>query len=206
MRIRSYYSDSEIIPNLYTFGNEWQLTDGSEYKGLYHKYKSTGEIYTEAVWNQRSSVSLSEYKELPASVKLYRKLKSDIQIGTATINPLVAYTPTPQEYSVGYITRYFLKKCNEDLIYEVDVTQYTNQLTSVIDSHLYISAAITWFITGETVDVTTNNVKTRGVISKNRQSIRNTENQMPGITRLLKNLLQYYTDTDYVVPRDINKN
>ena len=88
MRIRSYYSDSEIIPNLYTFGKEWQLTDGSEYKGLYHKYKSTGEIYTEAVWNQRSSVSLSEYKELSASIKLYRKLKSDIQIGT-TIGAII---------------------------------------------------------------------------------------------------------------------
>ena len=36
-RIKTYYNDSEIVTDLYTFGKEWQLQNGAEYIGLYHK-------------------------------------------------------------------------------------------------------------------------------------------------------------------------
>jgi hypothetical protein len=205
MRIRSYYSDNEILTSLYTFGKEWQLPDGIEYKGLYHKYIPTGEVYTEGTWNRNKSVKLTEYIEIPEYSKLYRKIKSDIKIGTESPVPIVSFKPTLQDYSTGYINRYFLKRVNNDLIYEVDDIQYYDQLSNVIDLHLYTGAIVKWFITGETTDTTSGVAIVPGVITKNKQAIREAEKQISGISKLVTNLLQYYEDTDYVVPKDINE-
>ncbi len=205
MRIRSYYSDNEIIPNLYTFGKEWQNPDGTEYVGLYHKYITTDEIYTEPTWNQNKSVKLSEYTEIPPAVKLYKKLNSNIVIGTQTITALFSFKPTLQDYSTGYITRYFLKKVNEDVIYEVDDIHYFDHLSNVIDVHLYNGTAVTWYITGDTTDTINGTTTIPGVITKNRQAIKDAEKDVPGISKLITNLLEYYEDTDYVVPKDINE-
>lgn len=206
MRIRSYYSDNEIIPNLYTFGKEWQTPDGTEYIGLYHKYITTDEIYTEPTWDQNKSVELLEYTEIPPEVKLYKNLmNSNVIIGTQTITALTSFKPTQENYSDGYITRYFLKKVNEDLIYEVDDIQYFDQLRNVIDVHLYDGAAVKWYITGETVDTVNGSTTTLGVITKNRKAIKDAEPIVPGISKLITNLLEYYEDTTYVIPTDINE-
>ena len=38
MRLKVYYQPDEVEEYLYTFGNEWMLTDSKqEYKGAYHK-------------------------------------------------------------------------------------------------------------------------------------------------------------------------
>lgn len=206
MRIRSYYNENEIIPNLYTFGGEWQTTDGVEYKGLYHKYIPTDEVYTQSNWNRFTSVKLIKFKEIPADVKLYNKIKTDIQIGTQPVIPLLTYKPTPEDYTKGFITRYFLKKINENFIYEVDDIQYYDQLSNVIDLHLYSGAIVTWFISGETADVVNNNITTQGVITKNKLALKQAEKQIPGISKLITNVLQYYSDTEFVVPADINEN
>jgi hypothetical protein len=205
MRIRSYYSDNEILFNLYTTGKEWQLQDGTEYKGLYHKYITTNEVYTEGSWNRDTSVKLIEYKEIPAQVKIYNKLKPDIKIGTQSVNILFTVSPTLSDFTTGYITRYFLKKINEDYIYEVDDLQYYDQLSNVIDLHLYIGVSIKWYITGELIDTVNGSITVPGIITKNKQSLRDAEKQLPGISKLITNLSQYYTDTDYIVPKDINQ-
>ena len=205
MRIRSYYRENEIIPNLYTFGAEWQTPDGVEYKGLYHKYIPTNEVYTQSNWNRFTSVKLIEFKEIPESVKLYNKIKSDIEIGTQSIIPLLTYKPTSADYTKGFITRYFLKKVNENFIYEVDDIQYYDRLSNVIDLHLYSGAIVTWFIAGETVDVVNGNITTQGVVTKNKLALKQAETQIPGISKLIINVLQYYSDIDYIVPKDINE-
>lgn len=205
MRIRSYYNDNEILSNLYTFGGEWQTQDGVEYKGLYHKYIPTGEIYTEGKWNQNTSKKLVKLEKLSADAKIYRSLRPDIKIGTQTILPLFTYKPQPSDYTTGYITRYFLKKVNEDYIYEVDDIQYYDQLGNVIDLHLYTGAIVKWYISGETNDVVRGNVTTYGVINKNKKALKDAELQMPGISKLVTDVLQYYSDTDYIVPSDINE-
>ena len=205
MRIRSYYSDNEIIPNLYTFGKEWQRPDGTEYTGLYHKYITTDEIYTEPTWNQNKSIKLSEYSEISPTIKLYKKLNPNIKIGTQTITALVSFKPTQENYSTGYITRYFLKKVNEDLIYEVDDIQYFDQLSNIIDLRLYNGTSVNWYITGETTDTVNGTTTAPGVITKNRQAIKDAETLVPGISKLVTNLLEYYEDTEYIVPKDINE-
>jgi len=46
--------------------------------------------------------------------------------------------------------------------------------------------------------------KVPGVIELNTKEIQRMEQTLPGISKKLTNPLQYYTDTDFVVPRDIN--
>ena len=87
---------------------------------------------------------------------------------------------------------------------EIDSTQYEQYATGQIDSNIYTAVKLTWYIAGPIDDILTNNTKQFGIQSKNRQSILNVEKLMPGITTKLSNLLELYTDTDFVVPRDIN--
>ena len=80
MRQKQIYKESEITTDLYTWGEEWQTEDGVEYKGLYHKY-TTGEIYTQPVWNELSSKKLVKYQipDIPI-IALYKTLhKNKIQ-------------------------------------------------------------------------------------------------------------------------------
>jgi hypothetical protein len=75
----------------------------------------------------------------------------------------------------------------------------------VIDLHLYIGVSIKWYITGELIDTVNGSITVPGIITKNKQSLRDAEKQLPGISKLITNLSQYYTDTDYIVPKDINQ-
>ena len=62
-RIKLKYSKQETKNDLYTFGKEWQLEDGTEYVGTYHQYTTTNETYTESNWNATLSKPLFEYQD-----------------------------------------------------------------------------------------------------------------------------------------------
>ena len=201
MRIKITYSPDEITNNLYTFGKEWMTTANIEYIGLYHKY-STGEIYTGGTWNAKKSIELIPYED-PSALKFqYKKLKS---INTTYVTP----TPYQAENSIAtnlqQIQRYFLQRKNDlSNITEVDSTQFDLYVNQQIDNNLYTAVRITWHITGNIQDIIQNGSKQLGVLSKNRTALSVAEQRMPGISKKLSNLLEFYTDTDFVVPRDIN--
>lgn len=200
MRLKLFYSPEEITNNLYTFGKEWMTVDYTEYIGLYHTY-TTGEIYTEGVWNSSKSVKLIKYESIDTIKFQYQKLKN---INVNSVTP-IQYQPENSITNQEQIRRFFLQKRNElDNIIEIDAKQYELYLTSVIDRNLYNSVQLTWTVTGNVDDVIINNTKQLGVISKNRIALKTAEQQMPGISKKLDNLLELYTDTDFVVPRDIN--
>jgi hypothetical protein len=62
-----------------------------------------------------------------------------------------------------------------------------------------------WYITGNVRDVDNNPAIRLGIITKNSAQIKQAESLMPGLRNKLPNLLQYYTDTDFTVPKDINQ-
>ena len=72
MRQKAYYTRNEIIPDLYTIGKEYMLSDNTEYIGKYHKYITTGEIYTLSEWSDRFSKPLKVYKELDPKIVTYK--------------------------------------------------------------------------------------------------------------------------------------
>ena len=69
-RQKAYYTIDEITNNLYTTGSEWMLQNFTEYKGLYHTY-ITGEVYTQAKWNPKTSKKLSTERKKQGSLRYY---------------------------------------------------------------------------------------------------------------------------------------
>jgi hypothetical protein len=201
-RIKIRYSVAETRNNLYTYGGEWQTEDGVEYRGLYHQYTTTQETFTQPTWRPNISRRLVALKQQPELVKQYVQVQPNVDVNFQTPRP-VAIRITESQRKDGFIMRYFLKKINETVIIEVSQEQYTSYQNQRIDNNMYTAAALRWQITGPLQTVTVP-VKVTGVLDANRQSIKQIEKQIPGISSKLTNLTEFYSDTDYVVPRNIN--
>lgn len=199
-RLKLKYSKSEIVNDLYTFGNEWMTSDKQEYKGLYHRYTLTNETYTDATWNESTSKPLFPLVREPKIVQEYNNIKKIKSTYESIVTSPV--TITPADIKLGYIFRYFLKKINEPIYIEISKTQF-DDYQSKLDINLYASAQCQWYISGpkETISKP---VKKPGVIELNTKAIAELQKTLPGISQKLTNPLQFYTDTDYAVPRDIN--
>lgn len=209
MRKKAYYTTAEIINNLYTTGNEWQLIDGTNYVGSYHKY-TTGETYTGAIWDNNLSKQLMPYQEIPVSKAMYRKAISngfgDKSIKTKYKSPNKSIlTVTVEDRNKGFCYRYFIKKVNQFDIQEIDESQYNDWISKKIDPNLYTAVKITWYISGNIQDERSNNAVKKGVITKNLTELKRAEKSLSGISGKLTNLTEYYTDSDFLVPKDINK-
>jgi hypothetical protein len=175
--------------------------DGVEFLGPYHTY-TTGEIYSQSKWNAKTSKKLVPLVLESTDNYVYKQLKT-IQTKFDTpqsTQPII----TIQSRNAGFISRYFLKKANEYVIIEVDESQYNKWGIQQIDSNLWYATQITWYITGNLNDEMQRGVLIRGVIEKNLQEIQRAETEVPGISLILTNPVQYYSDTDFIVPKDIN--
>lgn len=201
MRQRAYYSLDEIVTGLYTFGGELMYETGVEYVGPYHRY-ITGEIYTQPDWDDALSVKLLPYEDVTTEQYQYKKLNS---IKT-TYQTFISKKPnlTKQDYDDGIIYRYFIKKVNESLIYEVEQNDYINWTAKKIDPNLYVAVELPWIIAGNLNDAYEGPVLIPGVVTQNQQIITEAEKTISGISKVLNNLTEFYTDTEYTVPPDIN--
>jgi len=205
MRKKPYYTKDEIINNLYTFGKEYMIKDGTDYKGLYHKY-TTGEIYTKATWDPETSVLLvKQLKEDPTKI-LYKKLKPDLK--TSYPGSIVNYIPriTSKDRNKGFIQRYFIQNISTREIREIDKKQYTLYKTTKLDPNLYVVAIVKWIITGPLQDSFTGTVLNLSVQKQNSEQAILANKKIKGIFDILsKNLVAFYSDIDYTVPADINE-
>jgi hypothetical protein len=201
MRKRLHYTLNQITENLYTSGSEWMTLDGTEYIGLYHTY-ITNEIFTQSTWDSKRSKQLFPYVEKNSMVDQFKKLKT---IATKFETPVI-HIPiiTQQDRKQGSITRYFLKKINEQTIVEIDLEQFNDVATGKIDNNLYIAAKIEWSISGPLENSYSNGTTILGVKTKNHKAIIEAEKLLPGIATRLTNLVEYYSDTDFLAPQDIN--
>ena len=197
MRQKQIYKESEITTDLYTWGEEWQTEDGVEYKGLYHKY-TTGEIYTQPIWDELTSKKLVEYQtpDIPI-IALYKTLhKNTIQTNYKQPNSVLPIVSDTDKLN-GYFYRYFIKKNNEDIIIEIDKTQYTEWQDQLIDPNLYTAIKIQWQITGWRVDAQ----------AYNRNSLISNSKTMPGLLDIVTKFDEFYLadPSSIIIPIDINK-
>ena len=202
-RFKTYYPISEITTDLYTSGKQWMTTDNVEYIGAYHKYL-TGEVYTKAQWQPDQSAILISYIDQTISNKniSYFKLKPEIQL--TRLSPTshnVAVTVT--DYNRKLLQRFFIKKRNDNAIIEIDKQQFDAWKSDQIDKKLYIAIEIAWYIAGPANDVITD-ILVPGVATLNKKQIQLAANIIPEIATYLTNPLQFYADTEYTVPKDIN--
>jgi hypothetical protein len=201
-RLKIYYSIDEITNNLYTSGSELMSELGSNYIGLYHAYTSTGETYSGATWNPITSIKLVPYTKPDPMINVYKTLNQP-KTSFANVQPY-KISITSQNRNDGVIARFFLKKINENTFIEVSEQTWLEWQSNKIDRNLYAGVQVQWYITGPIEDTTNNGVFKPGVISKNKKQITAAEFDLPGISKKLNNPLEYYTDTDFEVPRDIN--
>lgn len=204
-RFKTYYPADEITINLFTTGSEWMTEQSIEYIGQYHTY-TTGEVYSEASYNPGSSVRLIPYISIETTNNtntIYKALKPDIQVAYQSPE-LTIIAPTVNDYKAGFFRRYFLKKFNETLIIEVDSKQFNLWKSSVIDRNLYNGVEMLWFISGPIEDTYEKQIKIVGVYSKNQKQLALAAQRMPELATRLNNLIEFYSDTDYLVPKDIN--
>jgi len=202
MRIKNYYSADQITNGLYTFGKEWQLADETEYIGLYHRY-ATGEVFTEAKWNKYKSQSLFPYQNDSKPVKTYKQINGSIKTKYKSPNNYFV-SVTPADISNRFITRYILNRVNTDKFIEIDKKQYKEYRQQKIDNNIYLLVEIRWYIAGSIETQFQGNNKQPGVIELNQQSIHLAKQQNPNIVKYLTNPLEFYIDTDLVIPPDIN--
>jgi len=202
-RNKSYYTKSEITSDLYTNGKQWQLENGTEYIGLYHRY-STGETYTGANWDSNKSLRLFRYidtENIPPDIITYRQLnKIKTSYKTPVYKPMV---PTTIDIANTYYTRYFLQRYDEYII-EINDLQFTDWNNGKIDNSLYSGHTLKWYISGPIEDIP-DTITTLGVKTKNRNQLIELEKTLPGISLKIKSLTENYTDSIFIVPKDINE-
>lgn len=203
-RFKTYYPTSEITINLYTSGKQWMTIDTVEYIGSYHRYL-TGEVYTKSQWEPGTSISLIPYIDNTVSNKNlpYINLKPDIQL--ARISPKAHNViVTVDDVKLGVLQRFFLKKRNDNTIIEINKQQYDAWKSDELDKKLHVAIEIAWFITGPINDTVTD-TRIAGVSTLNQQRIQLAAKTIPEITLYLTDPLQFYTDTEYIISKDINK-
>jgi hypothetical protein len=115
------------------------------------------------------------------SVGRYKRLKRESD-GLLKIPTIRVSIPVPKDddYSRGYIVRYFTQKANDinGIIYEISSKEYSK----LKSSDLYITIAMDWRINGDPIDVK----------KSNSSSIRIASQTIPKISLYLPNLLQFY--------------
>jgi hypothetical protein len=201
MRLKLYYTADEITSNLYTSGSQFMTEDNVEYRGTYHSY-ITGEVYTGSTWNAKTSKKLITFRDLSSKNAEYQQLKPTSLVFDKP-NPTVV-SITRQQINNKMVNRYFLKKVNETSIIEVDQEQYQKWINKQIDSVVYLGISIPWTIAGEIEDTNINGTMIKGVRTRNNLQIQYANSKLPGISDYLNNPLQYYLDTTFVIPQDIN--
>ena len=185
-----YYPLSKITPELYTSGNEFQKKGtGQDYKGYYFSTYD-GKFFTEKT-------------PLPVSVELLKynssssKSTSLAAIGYKGSAPSTSntthYLPTPtaEDYTKGYIFRYFIQRVNGDVstVRELSKDDYT----AMLKDPLYNRVTFTWRISGELFDrPLPNGMKLPGVAGFNYATVQLASKTLPDIAGYLTNPSQFY--------------
>lgn len=105
----------------------------------------------------------------------------------------ISYKPivTDRDLKFGSITRYFAKYVSSHGITEIDKQQYT-----ILKSNpYYITIEIPWIITGNLYPASVGRNKIFSIQEQNKKIVDFYDKKLPGLSRKLKNLLEYASPT-----------
>lgn len=110
----------------------------------------------------------------------YSELAMDMQI-TTTLPNVLAYIPqiTEDDYSIGYIDRYFVQKANDDNSPITEIAQ--NQQNEIANDSYYKMVDIKWRLIGTPQEI----------MDSNKASIALVNSEMKNLKLYLSNLLQF---------------
>ena len=143
----------------HTDGGELEFVDTrSPYTGYYIE-TNNGELYA-GIDNIELGFPLQPIGEIMAknanptiNIKKFNLFKDDIKdfLQKTIPVPTVKRYPSQEDYERGYYMRYFSKRINNSLYYEIDKNVYNsiNRKESIYDHNLYEIGLLRWHITGE---------------------------------------------------------
>lgn len=188
-----FYPKNKIKTGFYTSGDEYKtLLTGKVYRGYYFT-TFDNKIFTGKVPSIQSQelvkVTSTPTKASHIQNSMYDLAKKSPKASEVSYKP---YLPDPQieDYTRGYIDRYFIKRINgdADTIVELSISDYN----SLINNDLYQNITIRWKISGPKDDILVNpDMPIYGIESTNRRTLEKASLQMPAIVRYLKNLTQF---------------
>lgn len=189
-----YYPKNKIITGLYTAGKEFMTTDGTEYFGPYFK-TSDGKNFTGSGpnSNQEELVKYQDYEKTGvnrSNSTLYDSLPKKTDVRDSNYPNVFKPTPTEDQYQAQFIKRYFIVKRNDNsVIIEVSQKEFSRVLQGRLKG-FYKGISLDWKIAGAKEDrINTNGLEELGVVNTNYRMLTLMEDDLPGISRRLQNLL-----------------
>jgi hypothetical protein len=140
-----------------------------------HYLKSGNIVYMTGKTHDKSSVIINPVDELEVEDdrQKYQVLTNDFNF----VNPVKSgkQIPLPVEYDRGYFIRYFAKKLDESIPFEI------KKASMDIDSlHVYYS--LHWKLTGDRFDV----------MGANNKAVLSADKKFKGLKALINNYIKYY--------------
>ncbi len=190
-RPKVYYPKAFIKEGLYTNGKELMYESGREYTGPYHSY-TDGFSITGATYSEKTSERLIPYVDIKSQSKgnfVYDIIKEIEDITKYEVPKSFFPKPTADDYAIGVITWYIVKKRNEAIgrLFEITKEQYKtlSQEGKGINGNLYKGIEIKWKINGNAVDIIKNGITIPSITSTNKRTLFFKESSFKGITKFL---------------------
>lgn len=178
--LRTYSAQKNDNNYLYTKGGEYSL-NGLNYIGEYHldgTIPKTGPIIAEDTMELRkpyTNINSYNYDVLRKFKKLVTRFQDP--------KPYL-YTPNSQVYTVGFDTRYFVEKIEDNESYAIEIDQNQYGLIGQpngIDIGLYPIAIVNWKLTGTSANI----------IAHNELEIYKASFTCPSVAYAVRNYLEY---------------
>ena len=123
---------------------------------------------------------------------MYKKVANNIDLFIVNTPNTIVPTPTDEDYYIGFIRRYFVRKANDinGFTYEIDKDEYADY----IDNPFWTTADIKWRISGPLNPTYKENGEEddRGVMNSNKAVIGIAASKIKNIGLYLPNILQFY--------------
>lgn len=184
-----YYPKSKILEGQYTNGKEFVLMRTNKpYIGYYFN------IADKEYWTGKTSDNPNKEQlrkiEPPPKVKPNLTYNNINRNSTDGFIPPAPYYPKPTEddYKLGFITRYFMKRRMDDYtkIVEISPDDYEVNFgtqSEALDTSMYVAVKINWKITGPlNNDNSDKNFPKPGIIETNKKLVQLKEKLFPGFS------------------------
>ena len=193
-----YLPKSQIKESKFTNGDEFVRGDnGQPYKGFYWQ-DSSGKYYTGKTPQDFPVVEIvldisdSDESESPTGNNVSWATDYNPKITSTKPGKVPSKyfpSPTDDDYSVGEFQRYFTKKANQNLYFEISKKEYKDlkSQSNTVLWHLYEPITLPWQISGTKQEVFTTN---RNIVLETERN-----QKLPGFRKIFrKDYLQYYKD------------
>jgi len=174
-----YYPKSKILESQFTSGKEFVLKrNNSPYKGYYYVL-SNNKFFTGKTYQDPNTEELIRVQNIAPKVVV-----SNIATVSDFVLPFPFYPkPTEDDYNLGFITRYFIKRRNANFttIIEISPNDYDKNFSDSegLDTNLYVATKVNWKISDPNIEDT------------NKKLIQLKEKLFPGFSFFFKDFKQF---------------